>query len=922
NATLLQKLLRDKTDELERSVKDLNEKLSSALSECKANDDLAKNHAKVAEEALAGWEKAESEAGSLKQEVDEALQKRREAEERSAQLDAALKECIQQLSFVRKEQEQRVQDALQKMTLKHENVQKILEEKLSETNMSIAKLEAQSSHLSHSLQNKEKLIDDLNEQNSQAEAHLKALIDRINSTEKDNASLNYELRMIETELEIRSEEREFNRRSADASHKQHLESVKKIAKLETECQKLRVLVKKRLPGPAALAKMKTEVEMMGREPTETKRRNLNSPKGGSMARDFAQDSSLESPNKRINYLIERLCTTEEENKTLKETVSKKDEELQSARIMCAQSNSRLSKVETQIEELSKSQTSMELARNSPLSHDFCLTSISEDNNDEDADPWASALVSELEHLRNEKPRRSPSSNTFGGSEISLIEFAEMEQLALLSADKSSRSSHVSSDELLLSGKELVPISSSSESPHTPKASSIADSSDMNVTPKEVNSFNRASDMNISLEEIKSLHLHSSLSESISKITQLVEGINRVSVKDNSSSYTNSVTDTSYTVRVFQWKSSELDYVLRLFVHACNDLLNGKSSLGKFAGELSSAFDWIVNHCFSLQDVSSMRDTITKHFDWDESRSESEPEKVQVTSMEGLKDQNKRLRDDLATMESLKNFFEEKLQSATGKIEALMNQLQESEKSYANLQTEIEALNGSKRVIEDEVEKHKLLYDALQTQLTNARVELNEAREKVSSLDVELEDKSTSCQELEATCLDLQLHLESLTKNENTEKTTNQEEKRLQTDLEISAASERLAECQETIFNLAKQFQALSAPKESVILDKVIPIEPSPIKNMNHRSSLLGQMLVDDGANPEDLNPPKMKEIICTMDSQKHRSTYSSDMSNVALKSLAIVPIKKRGGSGGFLRKLMSRRKRGNANKMPLPLVVV
>ncbi|KAF6168977.1 hypothetical protein GIB67_038474, partial [Kingdonia uniflora] len=231
---ILQKLLWDKTDKLERSVKDLN--------------------AKLGEDGIR--------SRSLKQEVDEALQKRREAEERSAQLDAALKECIQQLSFVRKEQERRVQDALQKMTLKHENVQKILEEKLSETNMSIAKLEAQSSHFSHSLQNKEKLIDDLNEQNSQAEAHLKALIDRINSTEKDNASLNYELCMLETELE-------FNRRSADASHKQHLESAKKIAKLETECQKLRVLVKKRLPGPAALAKMKTEVEMMGREPTET-----------------------------------------------------------------------------------------------------------------------------------------------------------------------------------------------------------------------------------------------------------------------------------------------------------------------------------------------------------------------------------------------------------------------------------------------------------------------------------------------------------------------------------------------------------------------------------------------------------------------------------------------------------------------------
>lgn len=40
--------------ELETSVEDLNEKLSSALSECKAKDDLAAKHAKEVENTLAG----------------------------------------------------------------------------------------------------------------------------------------------------------------------------------------------------------------------------------------------------------------------------------------------------------------------------------------------------------------------------------------------------------------------------------------------------------------------------------------------------------------------------------------------------------------------------------------------------------------------------------------------------------------------------------------------------------------------------------------------------------------------------------------------------------------------------------------------------------------------------------------------------
>ncbi|KAK8607591.1 hypothetical protein V6N13_053320 [Hibiscus sabdariffa] len=52
---------------------------------------------------------------------------------------------------------------------------------------------------------------------------------------------------------------------------------------------------------------------------------------------------------------------------------------------------------------------------------------------------------------------------------------------------------------------------------------------------------------------------------------------------------------------------------------------GKADLDKFTEELTSGLDWIINHCFSLQDVSSMRDAIKNHFEWDESESESEAE---------------------------------------------------------------------------------------------------------------------------------------------------------------------------------------------------------------------------------------------------------------------------------------------------------
>jgi chromosome segregation ATPase len=181
-----------------------------------------------------GWEKAEAEAVSLKGELDEASQQRVAGEERVAHLDAALRECMQQLRFVREEQEKRIHDAVTKTSKDFEKSQMILEEKLSETSKRLAKLGVENSHISNALLVKEKLIEDVNKQLTQMESDFSALMTRLQSTEKDNASLKYEVRVLEKELEIRNEEREFNRRTADASHKQHLESVKKIAKLESE----------------------------------------------------------------------------------------------------------------------------------------------------------------------------------------------------------------------------------------------------------------------------------------------------------------------------------------------------------------------------------------------------------------------------------------------------------------------------------------------------------------------------------------------------------------------------------------------------------------------------------------------------------------------------------------------------------------
>ncbi|KAF5179394.1 Filament-like plant protein [Thalictrum thalictroides] len=1063
----------ERVAELERFMEDLEEKLSSALSQCKVKEDLATINAQATQEALAGWEKTKAEAESLKQNLDKALQQRVIAEERISHLDAALKECMQQLRFVREEQEQRIHDAVLKTTREQQKVQNVLKEKLAESEKSCSKLGAENTHFITAIQMKDKLIEELKERKAQEEADFNALRAKLDSVQKDNSSMNYELHMLEKELEIRNEEREFHRFSTDASHKQHLESVKKIAKLETECQRLRLLVQKRLPGPAAFARMKNEVDMLGKNPAATTRNKMIPSLGDSMVKDFPQRNSPEkSPSKKVNYLMERLSNLEEENKTLKEEMSKKSTELESSRITCERTVFKLSHVEAQLAELSKGQTTMEMPKSILPSRRLSFASESEINAREGAESWAS-LSSELANFRNGKPRGSPSCKTVGSSDIDLMDdFVEMEKLAIVCVDKSHGDPHVNSEgnspletksEASLSdatGKELIPITENhsaftEELPPTrifggkypswlqdiltaileqnrvtlrsleeiigdvkvalahtsgtihgdvteekeqtnfsspaklPHSSGYISSRPPNSTPL-VDSFNPVSGTGVCSTEISTRKLQSGLNESISKIIELIERINQQSSKDLSSeqiyseddgSYRNPLTPSGYTYRAFQWKSTELNHVLRQFVHTCNDLLDGKAEFESFAIQLTSTFEWIMNHCFSLQDVSSMRDTIKKRFDWDESQSESEHgiginsqyserEKLQATDelsswlassaasnaknhvyqgeemLSNLNEEIRRLKDELTKVESAKKDLEVKLQSATDKIEALLIKLKNSESSTANLQTELLTLKASKGKIEDQMKKNKFLNEDLNKQVNVVRVELNEVRQKFSSLEVELEERINSCHDLETTCLEQQLQLESVTPNDLMHG-AEQKKRQLQNGWEISNASEKLAECQETILNLGKQLKALASPKEAVVLDKVISVTPTisdDNSNKSYRSSLLNHILTDNVSDPDNLASPEKKEIISTTDSQRTPGSISKGYNDVhapykpsePLKqlppsneiqhnstagwSLAIVPSKNRGGGISLLRKLLSRRKKDTSNRMSLPLI--
>ncbi|VVA18213.1 PREDICTED: filament plant [Prunus dulcis] len=1010
----------EKGNETERSGKNLNEKLASVLLDCHVKEDLVTEHAKTAE-AIAGGKKAGEPV--LKQELDQALRQGISANERLTHSDDALAEYKQQLNFVREEQEQRINDAVMMTAREYEKAQKKLEEKLRETSQQLTNLALENTNLNKALRAKEKLIEDLNRHKSRADAEFSALMARLDSTEKENAFLRYEFHMLEKELEIRSEEMEYNRRSAEESHKQLLESVRKITKLEQECQRLHLLMRKRLPGPTTLLNMKSEVQMLGRDQTEMRRRKLN-PTRDIIVRDANKGNSPEIPNKKMRLMIEQLHDLEEENKTLKEILIRKNSELLSSRTTHSQTASRLSQAGTQLGQLSKGQKSMELVACSPIPNDISRSSrfdIGSDDGISSSESWASALISELEHFKNERLKSPKECREVEVSDISLMDdFVQMEKMAIVSAVTPPNKGH----HRCFTGRELVPVEVDSSFSDRRKYSQSKDArpensfdwlqvvlkamlEQKNVSNRSldelfedikialgyinqptnheahrtavsghraecdpIDSFSGALSIDTSVEDNGSQRSQSSLSKSISKLIKLFQGINQTSLvydcttdvlsyRDQSSQIFNSAASTDYLIRIFQWKRSELNAVVEKCVLTCHNLLGGKANFENFVEELTSTLDWLLNDYRTPKDASTMRNKIKKHFGWQEDQGDIAVEGAIGESIIGHTSEEQSLCLPLVASSNDQdvslNKVQDKLQEENGRLKdelkSMEAQLKESQQIVESLQSELESLKQSEGIMEDQIENQKSVNEDLDTQLNVTKAKLNEVFQKFSSLEAELEHKHSCCEDLEATCLELQLQLQSAEKKETPEFGINQEEKQSQScdcssnfqGWEITTASVKLAECQETILNLGKQLKALATPREAELFDKVFSTTTSTAanasdNNLNRRSSLRDQMLAEDNPRVGDIKSPKEKETQRDADAEKPSLLHSDSHNalstptalmreghlgsrhkagNSAVGSLAIVPSKKQGGFG-LLRRLLLRRKKGS-NKKPQSL---
>ncbi|KAF9675890.1 hypothetical protein SADUNF_Sadunf09G0080400 [Salix dunnii] len=834
--------------------RNLNEKLASVLLDSHAKDDPVTENEKSEQRITAGQEKTEAEVDCVKKELDGALEQGIATNEELSHSDAALKKCMQQLNSVREEQEQKIKDAVKEATIEFERAQKTLEGKLMETSKRLTNLAIENTNLSNALVLKEKLVEELHKRASQTLAEFNALMARLDSTEKENAFLKYEFHMLQKELEVRNEELEYNRRSADASRRQHLESVRKVTKIEAECQRLRTLMRKRLPGPASFSKIKSEVEMLGKEPMELRRKpNLARDL---VLRDPIMENSPEIPVKNFDFLIGQLHGKEEENKALREMMTRKNAELQSSRIMFSRTASRLSQVEAQLVELSGGQKSVELAKHSPSSRELLSPSPGSDTG-----LWANALISELEHFRDGKLKSPSGHKATEVMDMSLMDdFVEMEKLAMVSTQTPCAGGSRPS----LAGKELIPVEQE-------KQEILKD----DLTDKSFDWLQVVLSAIFKQQRISKR----SPTEILEDIKIALGYINHPNVCEP---------DTS----AFSKLPVECDI---------NGYLTWKSP-----------------------NESSIVDSFNETFRADTPVKETRKQNDQY-NLTDLQEENDRLKIELNNMEA-------RLLSATDTSESLVMKLRESEQSVERLQAEVETLKESKGMIEDQIENQKSINEDLDTQLTVTKAKLNEVFHKFSSLEVEFEDKSNCCEELEATCLELQLQLESAAK-ETRSCGINEEGKQPQDGWEIKAASVKLAECQETILNLGKQLKALASPREAALFDEVFTTTGATatatnIKNMNRRFSLRDQMIAEDRSKAIILRSPtedaqksslnhadngneliSPNALVCVPEAYfgpKHKS------GNAAVGALAIIPSKRQ--VFGLLRRLLMRRTKGASVK--------
>jgi hypothetical protein len=269
--------------------------------------------------------------------------------------------------------------------------------------------------------------------------------------------------------------------------------------------------------------------------------------------------------------------------------------------------------------------------------------------------------------------------------------------------------------------------------------------------------------------------------------------------------------------------SEFSARLEHLVHVCHDLLHGKTDLEKFVHEVCLVLEYIINQYKNIS-FQEQSDTVNNN----------------TENLDG----------------------EESFGNMNGGCDI------KSPKSASAPDIQTEALEESIQSVEGRKTDH-ILVNQEESQLDEelTRVILDQD-EKIS------QENSASCE------------IESPHDHPSAETLAEKEEKHLASSSEISAAAEKLAECQETITNLSRQLRALKSPAVSGNLDS--PVSNSRPSSSDYKPQSLACILAEgEDSSTEDAISPATKEVHSNKepDAASRKSVAQDGSVNAVLKAV-------------------------------------
>ncbi|CAH8385501.1 unnamed protein product [Eruca vesicaria subsp. sativa] len=886
----------EKVTNLEDQIKDLDSKLSTANADITAKEVLVKQHSKVAEEAVTGWEKAEAEASALKTHLETVTLAKLTVEDRAAHLDGALKECMRQIRTLKEENEQKLHDVITTKTNQIDELRDEFDSKISEFEQELLRSASENDALSRSLQERSNMLTRIREEKSQAETEIEHLKNTIESCEREINTLKYETHVITKELEIRNEEKNMSMRSAEAANKQCLEGVKKIAKLEGECQRLRTLVRKKLPGPAALAQMKMEVESLG-----------GGGRGGGEYGDYRQrrsparpSSPLMSPmshqisefsfdkfHKENDLLTERLLAMEEETKMLKEALAKRNSELQVSRNLCAKTVNKLQTLEAQ---MMMSKSSYENFSHQNASNPPSMASMSEDGNED-----ARSLMSEHSQANKDK-NNAKMKKTESANQLELMDdFLEMEKLACLPNDEVSPATTQQLKKRISSLLQSLPKDAASEKILQEVQCAIEEEKDV---------------ANMSDESTEEKVITQELAHALSQIYNFVTYLEKEATQCQDT-FAQKVQELSVTYeRVLSKEKTVVDFLFDL------------SSVLVEANELKINVSEVEIHspdCIDKVALPENKAILRKDSSGEHSCSHNSDSEIPDDCIDAkLSTVCKFTSEEFEGLKLEKEKAETKLASCEADLEETKSRQQETENLLAEVKSDLESAQKSSGMAETQLKCMVESYRSLETRSSELEIELSSLKGKIENLEDELHEEKENHREALTKCQELEEQLQRYVKTEHysffyyhkvsknlqnfrdKQKcptcSVNEADPKTKQDNELAAAAEKLQECQETILLLGKQLKSMCPQTEQVA-------------SSTSQEQTLNQEEDNEYAtiNPQDIrsSSPSETPSMSTMRSPvgaKHRHTKSNPSSS---SSSGLTPEKH---SRGFSRFFSSKAK--------------